>query len=728
MLTAFCAAGVLFPTLCAQGGAPLPAPVNVHGDPVRGIGGAPLTYTAAQMARQGSGTAPLPLAAAPGGTYRANAADAAPYWTWFALGTGIGMGGLHVSAANGATELITTGGASGFGSVQSWFILRHNPATNEYDQRFASPTYGTGRLLRRLEVGDAHATPGPEIVVLREDGVLEVWNQALRLRIANYSTGLSDVRGLRLADVDRNGSLDYVVCNQTSVVALGPTGTTLWTVPGAGGQDLAVAQMDADAGLEVATADGKVIDADTRTVQWTWRNPFGFDLEAADIDGDGRAELVAAEAWSWIWAYDVDTQLPKWSLANFNTGAIRLGDVDADGTIELLVGDAQWGEAKAYDTKTQAKEWGIRNPEHGTTEIAFGDPDGDGKVEVIWGAGYTSTGADRLYIGDIAARAIEWNSIDLSGPFLGPVTGDVTGDGKPELVTMSTASDSGYAGPRILVFDGATLSLLGISTAVTSSGFSSAAAQVRLFQLDADPALEIVVCAGGIMAFDFGGGTFTRFWELGTAYPVNRNHYSVEILDVDGDAKLDVVAGAAQFLVLYDFATKAELWKSFFLGNEVPEIEVAQGDGDANLECFARSSTGDVYVFDLKNRAAEAILAYPSVPFTAIDALDLGGGPAVFFAGDNQGGLSIFYWLGASYVRLGTLPFTTGALDGLFVFDATPWILHASGGKLRINLGGTQVWNSVDFGAKFGREFALLPAIDTIVGGGTQGVAAFRLR
>ncbi|MCP4092553.1 MAG: hypothetical protein GY747_03805 [Planctomycetes bacterium] len=63
------------------------------------------------------------------------------------------------------------------------------------------------------------------------------------------------------------------------------------------------------------------------------------------------------------------------------------------------------------------------NPEHGTTSVTLADVDADGQLEIVWGAGHSSSGKDIMYVADAATLAIEWESLDLRGPFIGPVRG-----------------------------------------------------------------------------------------------------------------------------------------------------------------------------------------------------------------------------------------------------------------------------------------------------------------
>jgi WD40 repeat protein len=704
-----------------------PFPTNLYGAPVVATDGKPIVYSQSELQAQLAEWLARDGHLGEVGPSACESSVAQADWKYYALGTGIGEGNIAVSTVQGVTEIVVACGGSGFGGNRYWMILHKKPGVADYTQAFVSPDSTPGGL-RWLETANLDADVGPEIALIFVDGTVEIWDQATRKLQGTFQT-ITSVAAMHLSDVDADGVIELIVANASSLHVYSPDGAHEWFLPGAGGSDIAVGQMDDDAALEIATTSGKVVDAQTHQAQWTWPSGFGAYLEAGDIDNDGKDELIGTQIWDFAWAYDVDAQLPKWSLPLFNVGATALADMDGDGRPELIVGDAQWGAMRAFDTASLALKGSVNNPEHGTTEVVVGDPDSDGKIDVLWGAGHSSSGPDHLYFADWQTKQIEWQNVHLDGPFRGPARGDVDGDGDLETVAVSNQSDAGYGAGRILVFDDQ-LELLAISQDVGGGLGWSGTWEVVLRNVDADAALEIVVPTsttydGTIEIYDYNaGGTFTLIWEVPNPKPSGA-FLEADVLDVDHDGQLEVVGCAGQYVYAYDFATGAKEWQSLAVLSGATEIEVGHTDYDPGWEVLALGSDGDVRVFDGESGAIEALIPGN---FTCLGLIPLSVLPDLLQLGDDLGALHTFQFIQGSgaYLSAGSVQLLDEPLESVtFGNGGTLWASSSGVLSLFYPPYDDPLWISCSvYGKPFGHRTVY--GADCLLTAGANGLVAFR--
>jgi hypothetical protein len=300
--------------------------------------------------------------------------------------------------------------------------------------------------------------PGATQVVVggRADGTAQVYNFASGQAVAQGSlfTPFPGVTAqIRTASADVNG--DGVT---DQIYATGPGGGALLRiVNGANGLDLlASTTFDAYAGENFTT--------------------IGLFLAAADIDGDGKAEIAVAP--------------------------------DQGGGARVQV----FSFSSAGSLTQVANFFAIEDPAfRGGGRIALGDINGDGRADMIAGAGFG--GGPRIAL---------FNGVDLTGNVQSPrkligdflmfeaglrdgvfvAAGDVNGDGKADLIFGGGPG----GGPRVQVLDGA---------AVLAS---------------TDPSLTEVK-----------NNSLANFF----AFDVNqRGGVHVGVKNVDGDTKLDLVIGS----------------------------------------------------------------------------------------------------------------------------------------------------------------------------------------
>ena len=710
-------------------------PVNLAGAPVLDAGGKHINYSRASLssASKDATRTSEKTQTAPGGTssrFVAVSPTPKPFWQVAAFGSDIGGSNIliHPVSGGGAPEIIIGGNsANNFGGDDFWQVIRYNVVTGNYDQLFVSPVYGSDDPysytpgIQRIELGNVVGDSNQEIVVMIGSGDIYLYDATTKNALGEIQTGITNLEGLSLADLDGDGRAELIVTTADNLYVFSGAGNLLWQVAGVGGYDLVAGQMDLDSAIEIATADGKVVDTATHAIQWTYNNGFGSHLRLAPIPGKTYQQLIAAQASQYLYACDIANKLPRWSITTpQDIGAIQVADVDNDGVPEVIIGDGQWGTVHVHDLVTQAEKWHANNPEHGVTNIAVADVDADGVADLLWGAGATSTGSDYLYVAKtMGDHSITWQSEDLDGPFLGPGIGDLDGDGKPELVVCPFHSEAGYDSGRILVFDLATLKRRGISAPVVNNRAWTGVHDLKLRDVDGDGRMEIVIGADDlydgvveIYSFD-SANTFKRTWTNATQ-PSGSPFEFVEVADLDGNGKQKIIAAnyvehtgsPGVYVYVYDYPSGTNSWTSLAMAggfSGVNGLVVKALDSTGNKKIAALVANGDLYTFDGPTRELESLVQ--STPFTSLNSES---NSYRLIGGDNTGVGHFLQYAKPDYNESLTRQLASGQLNGVNAMpDGELWTGSGSVVNLRMpSTYGTVTWQSPTLGPEVGRFVA----------------------
>lgn len=191
----------------------------------------------------------------------------------------------------------------------------------------------------------------------------------------------------------------------------------------------------------------------------------GVSVAVGDITGDGYADIVTGAGPGGgpdVSVFDGRTGQRVREFyayaANFRGGVnVAVGDVTGDGRADIVTGAGAGGgpHVRVFDGVTGAGVrdfWGFAPSFTGGVRVAVGDVTGDGRADVVTGAG--PGGAPDFAIFDLSAGIREVGEYAAYAPgFRGGVyvaVGDVTGDGRADVITGAGPG----GGPHVAVFDG----------------------------------------------------------------------------------------------------------------------------------------------------------------------------------------------------------------------------------------------------------------------------------
>jgi len=230
-----------------------------------------------------------------------------------------------------------------------------------------------------------------------------------------------------------------------------------------------VADIIASPGTGSSSAAVRVFDGVTGTLVRQFDafpnpGPGGVFVAAGDVNGDGLADIVTArdDASAEVRVFDGRTGLlisdftayPASSVTGVHVAA---GDLDADGDAEIIVGPEAGAapEVRVFNGDgTLRLSFDAYDPAFfGGVYVAAGDVDGDGRADIVTGAGPGGGPHVKVFSG---VDLHELRSFFAYVPqFAGGVrvaAGDLDLDGRAEVITAAGPG----GGPHVRVWDGAT--------------------------------------------------------------------------------------------------------------------------------------------------------------------------------------------------------------------------------------------------------------------------------
>jgi uncharacterized delta-60 repeat protein/uncharacterized repeat protein (TIGR01451 family) len=492
-----------------------------------------------------------------------------------AQGIGVQLDGKVVVAA----PFFLSGGATDFdifrldkiGKLDTTFNpTGATPGRNVFDLGANQSDQPTELVLdpngRILVVGSNNTTPGIEVarlegnqvglqVTLSDGETLIRRGQTLTYTLVVSNTGPDAAVGARLSTTP-GGNFFGATFTVTSTADPGVTGNT------AAGNALPNDTLTLPAGTKVTytitatlpvTATGTVTLTSAVSVPTGVLDPNTGNNTATDTNtirqppprlAVGTEAGVAAQ----VRLFDATSgalALAREPFPGFTGGiTVASGDVTGDGTLDLIVGagpGAPNGHVKVFDGATGGELLsyfafpGFR----GGVNVAAGDLNGDGRAEILVGAGPGAPGG-HVKVFSSASGVELFSFFAYGGGFLGGASvaaGDVDGDRIADIVTGSGA---GAPSGHVKAFSGRTGAEL--LSFFAYPGFNGGV-RVSAGDLDGNGRAEVVTGTFGaaphVKAFGSFGQELASFFAFD---PARTTTVDVAVVDVSGDGRGDVVA------------------------------------------------------------------------------------------------------------------------------------------------------------------------------------------
>lgn len=323
----------------------------------------------------------------------------------------------------------------------------------------------------------------------------------------------------------------------------------------------------------------------------------GLKIVSGDVNGDGRDEIITGAGpggGPQIRVFDKDGN-PIWQTMAFSDdfkGGIDVaaGDVNGDGKDEIIVSQFSNGQAWVKVYKVNREKTILANflaynfKFEGGCHVASGDVNGDGKDEIITGAG--SSGGPQVRVFDRNGNFTNWQTFAFDKNFRGGVdisSGDIDNDGRDEIITAQNSF--GQAWIKVYKFNKE--KTIVSNFLAYDPGFEGGA-NVSFGDINHDGKVEIITGANA------GGGPHVRVFDAsGQSKNINFFPYPLDFVggvnlttgDLEGDSNIEIITspgkklpeGRTDWYKYIEIDLSSQTLKYFENGHKIDQYYISSG-------------------------------------------------------------------------------------------------------------------------------------------------------
>ena len=472
-----------------------------------------------------------------------------------------GLSGIEIAYAVSPYPEIIYGASTCQTQKNSYInIIQFDPGTNKFELIWNQNRFSGSKTIEKIFHEKLYQMGRDQILIVYNDNTAELLDRATRMTLKEYTIPMTNnCTGLEIFDYQQDGDPDLAVLtsNQMFIYDIA-SGNSEYTLS-AGGEHMAVGQMDSDSTWELVISDSsyaRVYDTATWTVQWDCGGTLGDTLCAADFDGDTKDEFAYIEN-NFLLVCDVDLQTVKYASEMSYSGPwiIKACTFLSNSHFDILAKNNSYGRVFIIDGESGSSIWDMYFANPSINDITLGYLENSYDLKLLHGSGNLSSSYNSsiLTVTDTQSSQTEWMSKNILPPYNALVSWDIDGSPPNELVSTSLGSISNWQNSCLSIFNPITKEAL-FQEYTDPNGYMNVSTFNFADIIPSNSDIEYLVAGGtygDAVISMFRGLTQNRMWHR--QYNGAADFTTTAIADIDNDGENEVIAGNSRYLEMQEY-------------------------------------------------------------------------------------------------------------------------------------------------------------------------------